>query len=46
MFLKDNNLKEFYNKALRNSCHKKELMYLEANRHHKNRANNIGNNGQ
>ena len=40
-----NDHKEFYNEALHNSGYKNELRYLEASRHHKNRGNNIGNNG-
>ena len=40
-----NNHKEFYNEAWHNSSYKNELKYLEVNRHHKNRGNNIGNNG-
>ena len=40
-----NNHKEFYYEALYNSSYEKELKYLEANRHHINRAINIGNNG-
>ena len=40
-----NHHKAFYNEALHNSGYKNELKYLEANRHHKNRDNNIGNHG-
>ena len=40
-----NNQKEFYNEALYNCGYKNELKYLEANRHHINRSNNIGKNG-
>ena len=41
-----NNHKEFYNEALyNNSSYKNELKYLEANRHHINWGNNIGNIG-
>ena len=39
------NHKEFYNKAVHNSGHRNKLRYLEANKHHINRGNNIGNNG-
>ena len=39
-----NNHKEFYNGALCNSGSKNELKYLEADRNHINRGNNIGNN--
>ena len=36
---------QFYNEALHNCGYKNELEYLKANRHHINRANNIGSNG-
>ena len=39
-----NNHKEFYNEAIHNSDYKNELKYLEANRHHNVRGNNIGSN--
>ena len=40
-------LKTFNNhkEILYNSSYKNELKYLEANKHHKNRGNNIGNSG-
>ena len=41
-----NNHKEFYNEALHNSSYKNELKYLETNRHHKNKGNNMGNNAK
>ena len=40
-----NNHKEFYNEASYNRGYKNKLKYLEVNRHHINRGNNIGNNG-
>ena len=40
-----NNYKKFYNEACYNSGYKNELRYLEANRNHINRGNDIGNNG-
>ena len=40
-----NNPKEFYNESLYNSSYKNELKYIEANRHHINRGNNIVNKG-
>ena len=40
-----NNHNKFYNEALHNIGYKNELEYLEANRHPRNRGNNIGNNG-
>ena len=39
-----NHHKEFYNEALYNSGYKNELKYLESNRHHIKRDNNIRNN--
>ena len=36
------NHKEFYNEALYSSGYENELKYLEANRNHINRGNNIG----
>ena len=42
--ISNNNNKEFYNEVEYNSGYKNELRYLEANRLHISRVNNIGNN--
>ena len=39
----NNNNKESYNEALYNSSYINELEYLDANKHHINRSNNIEN---